>query len=111
MRVFQGKDICGSIIGFNDSPDFGADDGPDFRVIHDDEDEEDLTQAEIEIGFTLLKGGVSKIRKKPPEGMPSKVLITFVKGTSFQSIPNLRTDAGFWCLCMMESDYDAFEQP
>lgn len=111
MRVFQGKDICGTIIGFNDSPDFGADDGPDFRVIHDDEDEEDLTQTEVEIGFALLKGGVSKIQRRAPEGLPTKLLVTFVKAINFESIPHIRGDAGFWCQCMVESDFDASEQP
>jgi hypothetical protein len=111
MRVFQGKDICGTIVGFNEASDFGADDGPDFRVLHDDEDEEDLTQAEVEIGFALHRGGVAKIQRRAPETRGTKLLVTFVKTKNFESIPHIRHDAGFWCLCMVENAFDASEQP
>jgi hypothetical protein len=44
LRVFHGQSVFGTVVALNDSAGFGL----DFRVVHDDGDEEDLTLDEVQ---------------------------------------------------------------
>lgn len=91
QRIFKNGPVHGTVVAWHEE-------GPDFRVIHDDGDEEDLTQEEVQKGQQLHAESIRRSASCQPQALS----VSMLKATGLKSM-NTAGDAP-WCECQVQGD-------